>query len=284
MRASDVATRAHEPRRVLLPVRPACAPGRPGIGQVPVIEGEWAPPPSLRGGSATDPTVAASLDVVSMFGLGIVGIGHCAGMCGPLVLALPSGYGSLRPHFLYHLGRVSTYTLTGAVIGGAGALLRAAGGAAATTPAAVARVQLIFSLAAALVLVFFGLVRLGVAKEPRWMATVSPARLPGFRRVQLSAMQRGGGGSLILFGALLGFLPCGLTYAAFGRVLSVNGSVAGATLMLAFGLGTLPGLLLLGRLGSGIARRHAKLFDVLSGVLLVGMAASLLVDAVVALQ
>jgi sulfite exporter TauE/SafE len=88
---------------------------------------------------------------------------------------------------------------------------------------------------------------------------------------------------MFLLGLLLGLLPCGLSYAAFARALAAGGPAQGALLVLAFSLGTLPGLLLVGTGASRFARRHAKLFDVLSGVLLVAMAAKLGIDAAVAL-
>ena len=55
------------------------------------------------------------------FLLGFVGSAHCAGMCGPLALALPHwgrGQGSfLAGRLLYNFGRIVTYALMGAVFG-----------------------------------------------------------------------------------------------------------------------------------------------------------------------
>jgi sulfite exporter TauE/SafE len=53
-------------------------------------------------------------------------------------------------------------------------------------------------------------------------------------------------------------------------------------LLLAFGLGTLPGLLLVGTGASALARRYRRHFDIFSGILMIGMAASLLVKGVAA--
>ncbi|MFC1642982.1 sulfite exporter TauE/SafE family protein [Myxococcota bacterium] len=223
-----------------------------------------------------------TLDIVSIFALGIFGTGHCVGMCGPLVLALPGHRGRLPAHLFYHLGRISTYTLVGACLGIAGAVLGTQEGAVAHSPGPVARIQLICSLVAAVVLVLLGLVRLGVLREPRWMAMASPTRLPGFRHVQARAFRVGDAPALILFGALLGLLPCGLSYAAFVRALPAGGALPGALLLAAFGIGTLPGLLLVGGVASQVARRHSAWFNLGSGLLLLGMAASLLVDALAA--
>ena len=225
----------------------------------------------------------ADLTVVSMVVLGVVGTGHCVGMCGPLVLALPAQRGGFLGHLLYHLGRVCTYSLVGAVVGSAGAAMAAAAGAAGGSVDWVARVQVTVSLLAAALLLGLGLLRLGVVREPAWMATASPVRIPGFRRVQRGAMARRGLGSLFLLGLMLGLLPCGLSYAAFVRALPAGGPAQGALLLAGFGVGTIPGLLAIGTAASAFARRHARLFDLLSGLLLVWMAASLAVDAAGAL-
>jgi sulfite exporter TauE/SafE len=52
---------------------------------------------------------------------GLLGSGHCVGMCGGFALALGSGgcgfTGNLRRQLTYCLGRVFTYAAAGAVIG-----------------------------------------------------------------------------------------------------------------------------------------------------------------------
>jgi sulfite exporter TauE/SafE len=58
----------------------------------------------------------------------------------------------------------------------------------------------------------------------------------------------------VLLGSLWGTLPCGLVYAAVALALSAGSAAAGGALMLAFGLGTLPTLLLAGTLAEGM--RH----------------------------
>lgn len=221
-------------------------------------------------------------DVASMLLLGLLGTAHCLGMCGPLVLTLPAGAAG---HLAYHLGRVVTYSALGALAAalGAGLRLLAAGGGADPL-GAVTRLQVIVSLVAALVLLALGLTRLGVIREPPILSVAGTGRVPGLRWLQRRAT---GGGRralpLLGLGLLLGLLPCGLSYAAFARALAAPGPLEGALLALAFGLGTVPGLALLGTGAAAVARRHRRLADLLAGVLLVGMAASLGVDAVRAL-
>ena len=76
-------------------------------------------------------------------------------------------------------------------------------------------------------------------------------------------------------GFMMGLLPCGLSYGAFARALPSGGPVTGGLLVLAFGLGTLPGLLLLGTGAGRLALRFRKPLDILSGLLLLALSASL---------
>jgi len=72
-------------------------------------------------------------------------------------------------------------------------------------------------------------------------------------------------------GLLWGFLPCGLVYSVLATALVSGSSERGAGLMLAFGLGTLPNLLLAGlllvRLRQFVRQRAVRL---VSGVMVLG--------------
>ncbi len=215
----------------------------------------------------------------ALFLLGLFGTGHCVGMCGPLVVAFPGATGRPSAHLFYHLGRMTTYVAVGALMGGAGAGLRTLAGAAGADPLVwTARTQVAISAAAAGMLLFFGLFRLGLMAEPEWMAVASPSRLPGFRRI-LGAATEGGRAAMVGLGLLMGFLPCGLSYAAFARALAAGGIGAGGLFLLAFGAGTVPGLLAVGLGASGLALRYRRHMEVLSGMVLLGMGLSLGMDA-----
>jgi sulfite exporter TauE/SafE len=47
------------------------------------------------------------------------GFGHCIGMCGPVVIAYTSNLRERKyiPHFLYNLGRITTYSIIGGIMG-----------------------------------------------------------------------------------------------------------------------------------------------------------------------
>jgi sulfite exporter TauE/SafE len=225
------------------------------------------------------PAAMETVDHLSMFLLGLLGTGHCVGMCGPLVLAFPASSGRFAAHLMYHLGRLFTYTAVGALMGGIGAGLGLLGGEAGRESLlTIARVQVFFSSLAAVFMFYLGLARLGIVREPAWMAVAKPSRIPGFSRLQANALSGKSLPVYLVIGLVLGFLPCGLSFAAFARALPAGGAPAGALAVLVFGLGTVPGLLLLGTGASRFARRHGRTFDLLSGLLMIGMAARLFVD------
>jgi sulfite exporter TauE/SafE len=216
------------------------------------------------------------LTLLSMVMLGLLGTGHCIGMCGPLIIAFPGRTGRLSAHIFYHAGRIATYVAIGAAMGGIGSgLASIAALSGGDFPVWVARIQVGFSLLAALFLMIFGLSRLDLIREPGWMTLASPGKIPGYGKIIKSAVSNQGRGSLFLVGLMMGFLPCGLSFAAFSRALPSGGPFRGATMVFAFALGTLPGLLLLGTGASGFARRYQKQLDIFAGLLMIYMAAEL---------
>jgi sulfite exporter TauE/SafE len=211
-------------------------------------------------------------DLPAMFLLGLTGTVHCAAMCGPLVVALAGtsrGWGALA----YNVGRITTYTILGGLLGAIGQHLGDGTPTGAMGPTMHA--QVVLSLVSAGLLLWLGLARLGILREPGFLS--NPISL--FGRAG-RALRTGGAPGLLVLGLLLGLLPCGLSWAAFARALAGGSAGEGALLVLAFGIGTLPGLILVGTGAAVLARRHARLADILAGILLVGMAVSLLAQAV----
>lgn len=184
------------------------------------------------------------------FVLGLAGSLHCAGMCGPLMLAIPlplSARWQAAGHALtYQTGRILTYTLLGALFGLLGKGI------------AVAGFQQAVSVAAGLAMIAAALFTL------KWEQAV--LRLPGLQglaqRVQITMgrlLRDHPGRSAFTLGLLNGLVPCGLVYAAVAGAISTFGGWEGALFMLLFGLGTLPllfALMLSGsRLAPGIRRK-----------------------------
>jgi uncharacterized protein len=179
----------------------------------------------------------ASIDCWTALILGLVGSLHCAGMCGPLALALPSAgstpIGFVAGRVAYNAGRIVTYCLLGIVFGLAGWTLLLAGIQRWTCIAL--GVVLLVSLAASRKLVAWNPVTILVGRLK--------SRMSGLLRRRSFA-------SLVALGLLNGLLPCGLVYAACAGAAATGGILAGAGYMAMFGAGTVPMMLALSLSGN----------------------------------
>jgi len=165
--------------------------------------------------------------------LGLAGSLHCAGMCGPLALALPAGAGSssgfLAGRLAYNGGRIMTYCALGLMFGLVGHSLVLAG------------VQRWTSIGLGLLLMagLFSSRQLAIWKP----VTGLVARL----KMGMSALiRRNSIRSLLLLGLLNGLLPCGLVYVACAGATATGGALQGVLYMAAFGVGTVPMILGIG--------------------------------------
>ncbi|MCX2890919.1 sulfite exporter TauE/SafE family protein [Pseudomonas sp. DCB_BI] len=188
--------------------------------------------------------------------LGLLGGGHCLGMCGGLMgaltLAIPPEQRGKRLRLLlaYNLGRIFSYAC-------AGLLLGLAGWAVASSPAALA-----LRVTAALLLIAMGLYLAG------WWSGLTRIEALGrglWRHIQPLASRLLPVSSLpraLLLGALWGWLPCGLVYSTLLWAASQGNAGYSAVLMLAFGLGTWPVLLATGlaaeRVNALLRRRSVR--------------------------
>ena len=213
-----------------------------------------------------------SAELSALFVLGLIGTGHCVGMCGPLTIAFPGRVGRFSAHLLYHAGRITTYTLIGGLLGAVGAIGTGQGVLRETVT-----LQTIFSLIAALFLILFALVRLQIIREPTFMTALSPHRIPGVQAASRAATPHRVLPMLPL-GLAMGLLPCGLSYAAFAKALPAGSFKLGGLYLSVFGLGTLPGLLLIGTVASRFFIKHRRLSDIAAALVMLGMGADLLMD------
>lgn len=185
--------------------------------------------------------------VVAAFLVGLLGGVHCVGMCGGVVATLglglspatQGGLNRLAPYLIaYNLARLSSYTLAGAVMGGIGAVTIGL--------LWFHQAQQLLHAVAALLMVAMGLYLGGW-----WSGLVRIEQLGGWlwRRIEPFARRllpvRSFAGAFGL-GMLWGWLPCGLVYSVLLWAIATGSVVDGALLLLAFGLGTLPNLLLMG--------------------------------------
>ena len=186
------------------------------------------------------------------FFMGLVGSLHCAGMCGPLALALPAAGGGraafLAGRLLYNLGRTLTYALLGALFGAIGRSVSLAGW------------QRGLSIATGVVIL--ALVLLGPRAHRLAAAAGLQRGLALLQRTLGDFLRRRGPLALLATGILNGLLPCGLVYVALAAA-AATGSVAGGMgFMALFGLGTTPMLLAIalagGRLQGAVRQRFQR--------------------------
>ena len=178
--------------------------------------------------------------------LGLVGSLHCAGMCGPLALAVsascnsgrgrpvPGAIGFAAGRAAYNLGRIITYCVLGLVFGMLGRSLVLAG------------IQRWACLGLGLTLLV-GLFSSGSSRlRGPILSMVEALKSIMSRQLRLRSFR-----SLFVLGLLNGFLPCGLVYVACAGATASGGLLSGAAYMATFGLGTVPmmlGISLSGRL------------------------------------
>lgn len=177
---------------------------------------------------------------------GLLGSTHCLGMCGGIVGALNLGIdpasrrGSQIVYQLcYNLGRICSYFAIGFIAGTLGASLAGFGIGAGTG-----------QLVAAVFMIALGLY---LANWWRGLALFERLGARLWRRIE--PLGRGlfplrHPGQALLLGMLWGWLPCGLVYAMLAWALTTASPLQAALIMLGFGLGTLPALLIAGRVFS----------------------------------
>jgi len=188
---------------------------------------------------------------------------HCIGMCGPIVLALQApvvGERRWMGNLVYNLGRITTYVVVGTV------LYLVASRAAETLPIAGAKKGL--TLFVGVFLILFGVWLLTPFRLPE---IGFPKRFPGFASIRRAAAEGGGLIPIYLLGVMLGFIPCGMTYALYLRTLDATNAAIAAGMCLAFGVGTLPWLLLTGVFSHYLVGTLRKWGEILSGLVMIGI-------------
>lgn len=190
--------------------------------------------------------------------IGFAGSLHCAGMCGPLVIAMPVLPGRLGSHIVgkvaYNIGRITTYTALGALFGLFGQMLGLAG------------FQRWVSIAAGAAIL------LSLLALPLRKTTFLIARPVNALKVALGKLLKARSlPAQFSFGALNGLLPCGLVYVACAAAAATGRIQNGMQYMVLFGLGTLPMMLGLGLAGRMLhlqfQRRLQKLVPVSLGIM-----------------
>ncbi len=202
---------------------------------------------------------------LAIFLIGLLGSMHCIGMCGGFVamysLKKPAARASLPYHALYNLGRVTTYSLLGGVmglIGSFGAYI----GKLRGIPGAVL-------LIAGALMILMGMNIAGIPGKEELFENTEITSRSAFRSAlhRILAMESAGG--TFLLGLLLGFLPCGLLYPIFIQAAASSNFFSGSLSMALFGLGTVPAMMSFGYLVTRIRPKLRLALYRVSAVLII---------------
>ncbi|MFK5985893.1 MAG: sulfite exporter TauE/SafE family protein [Pseudomonadota bacterium] len=178
---------------------------------------------------------------------GLLGGVHCVGMCGGIVGALsfsldnqtPPKAQLIMPFLLaYNSGRLLSYTIAGALLGGISML--------ASNLVAIQNAQLVLQSLAAILMLLLGLYLAGWwhgINKIEQLGTHLWKKIEPFSRKYIPVKHLN---HAFLLGIFWGWLPCGLVYTLLFWSISSASMVDGALIMLCFGLGTLPTLLAMG--------------------------------------
>jgi uncharacterized protein len=219
------------------------------------------------------------IDLLLMLTLGFLGsFGHCAGMCGSLAVALATDSSATAVtwkqtwwfHGVMNLGRVLSYGLSGAVLGGVSAAVVSGGQLVGIG----SQLRSIIALIGGLLLIGSGLGQIFPGEWP----------LPKFgntcrRSIQKTTQQPW------LLGILWGLIPCGFLYTAQLKAIESGSISQGALTMLAFGLGTAPVMLGIGVSAGYLSlerrsqlRRAGGWIAIIVGILTLGRSGEMMSD------
>ena len=207
------------------------------------------------------------------FIVGLMGAGHCVGMCGGLVASFSSQGTSikigenlllkqLKLQLSYNFGRIFSYTVAGALLGGSAASL--------SSLFNIDDYLVWLRVFAGIMMIitglyigqlWFGLTKIEFVGKYLW-SKLSPTASK-FLPIQTPK-------KAIVAGMIWGWLPCGLVYSTLTWSVASGSALSGALIMFSFGIGTFPALLSTGlaakTLANWIQKKSVRLF---SGILLI---------------
>lgn len=170
-------------------------------------------------------------------------MGHCIGMCGGFVVAYSSAkitpsmskLEQLIRHLYYNLGRVSAYTVMGAIFGTIGMAFTVS-----------MEFHGVLFLIAGVLMVFTALAMSGISKL-LLSVEYSMSKLPAFKQLFSRLIKSQKLTSFFALGVLNGLFPCGFVYFFAAKASATASPLYGALVMLVFGLATIPALAFLGQ-------------------------------------
>ena len=182
------------------------------------------------------------LSLMSAFLVGLLGGGHCVGMCGGIVSAVSM---HLPPHktklpFLlaYNTGRILSYSLAGAIAGLVGA--------SSFFLQHVLPVQHVLYGISSLMLIALGLYLAGIWHGVTYLEAAGKVIWKTLQPYSKRYIPVQNFKQAFILGILWGWLPCGLVYSVLIAAIATGNAINGGLLLLAFAVGTLPTLIAMG--------------------------------------
>ncbi len=248
-----------------------------------------------------------TLPLVSAFLIGLAGSVHCVGMCGGIVSALTLTRSQVRPFpvpvvvnavhtvravhaapmipatpvagavqqnvswttsvwwrgLSYNGGRIASYAIAGAMVGGLARGLTLLGD--------VHSLRVTMFWASNLMLVALGLYLMGLHSGIAQIESFGRRAWQALQPLTRKLLQVSGTSQLFMAGMVWGWLPCGMVYSMLLTAMLAGSATSGALVMIAFGTGTVPAMLLIGYLGSKlVGHRHFVDLRLVAGALVLG--------------
>ena len=209
--------------------------------------------------------------------VGLLGGTHCIGMCGGIVGALSSGLSLdvqtsrrrlIAAQLAYNAGRISSYTIAGVLLGLFGQQLGETG---------VLEGFPVGRIVAGVIMILFGIYLAGW-----WHSLLFLERAGAHLWKYIEPLGRRfvpvrHPGQAYLLGLVWGWLPCGMVYAVLALALASGSAASGGSIMLAFGLGTLPVMMTMGLAFNSLKRLiHDPRIRLIAGLLVILMGVMML--------
>lgn len=226
-----------------------------------------------------------SIDFVAVFLIGFLGgFSHCVGMCGGFVFTYSlkisekdptsnsSRWNLFLPHLMYNSGRVLAYTFLGEIFGFLGST--------------IGFIMSVRDFQGGLQL-FAGLFMIALGFEfAGFLPVKSKDYFPGlnkFKQLVANLFNRVNRRNIFGLGLVLGFIPCGLVYAAGAMAAATESIVGGMLTMLIFGLGTFPAMVIIGLASNLISQKLRSNLYKFAAILIIIMGVLALIRGIDAL-
>lgn len=192
------------------------------------------------------------INLIIAFNLGLFSTLHCVGMCGgfisTLMLAVPDSESEnksnkkkdLKSSFAYNLGRITSYSIAGLIMGLFGLAL--------AELLAQYNIYMALQIFASIILISIALNIIGVFQFSTRLEMFGARLWQHIQPLAKNLLPVDSFLKAFLFGMVWGWLPCGMVYSALLFSLTTGSALHGMMVMMFFGFGTLPAMVTAGYL------------------------------------